>query len=242
MTFVWWSVVYLRPNYHSDKAFRSCLVYANHRKYINHELFYAISVNGQWVDMSVSGNYWHLVRECTSCLSCTNISMYIIPMSTSVLVWYLFCRKSEYKKHVIWEIYNLDFFSTTMQCWCTNLSDFKWNSNITCEKYLLKVWKYAVLVDNGDIKIWPHAVYTCRLTFSYFFDICFLFSPMIYKRTIDHCITSVSITYLLQTLHPAQITVLVTCGQVQSVWRSMWPHGTAREGEVWSVTEGGLWY
>lgn len=181
MTFVWWCVVYLRPNYHSDKAFRSCLVYANHRKYINHELFYAISVKGQWVDMSVSGNYWHLVRECTSCLSCTNISMYIIPMSTSVLVWYLFCGKSEYKKHVIWEIYNIDFFSTTMQCWCTNLSDFKWNSNITCEKYLLKVWKYAVLVDNGDIKIWPHAVYRCRLTFSYFFDICFLFSPMIYK-------------------------------------------------------------
>lgn len=119
-----------------------------------------------------------------------------------------------------------------MQCWCTNLSDFKWNNNITCEKCLLKVWKYAVLVDNGDIKIWPHAAYRCRQTFHISLIYVSFSVPWYIKVTIDHCITSVSITYPLQTLHPAQISVLVTCGQVQSVWRSMWPHGTVREGSV----------
>lgn len=119
-----------------------------------------------------------------------------------------------------------------MQCWCTNLSDFKWNSNITCEKCLLKVWKYAVLVDSGDIKIWPHAAYRCRQSFHISLIYVSFSVPWYMKVTIDHCITSVSITYLLQTLHPAQISVIVTCGQVQSVWRSMWPHGTVREGSV----------
>lgn len=72
----------------------------------HHELFYAISVRGQCICQCqlITGTWCVNVPHAFAAPIYQCISF---PMSTSVLVWYLFCRKSEYKEHVIWEIYSI---------------------------------------------------------------------------------------------------------------------------------------